>query len=145
MATAVRSYSERRGTWAPRQAWKVVALVVYKVSGCGAVWVSYAEHAQGFEFSFMQLRRFCQSRNKYAARRLVITLERTRICSYCEGLCPMPTRRCGWVVSVSAWQPCDAGSILESAAFSFLSFSEATSLKYASAHQRQTSSQWPSS
>ena len=92
-------------------------------------------HAQDSGFSSMQLwssRVFRQSRRKYSVRRLVITLERTRFCSYCVGLCSKPTRCRGWVVSVSACQFRDAVPILSSDEFFFLPVSEASSLKYAS-------------
>jgi len=69
-------------------------------------------------------------------------LERTRFCSI--GFRLAPTRRRGWVVSVYACESRDAGSILSCVAFFFLSFYEASSLKYASEHLRQTSSRWPS-
>ena len=58
----------------------------------------YGVHAQDFGFSSMQLwlsRVLCQSRSKYAVRRLVTTLERTKFCSYCVGLFAVPTRRRG--------------------------------------------------
>ena len=63
----------------------------------------------------------CPNRSKYAVMRLGATLERTGFCSYCVGLCSSPTRRGGWVVSMSAYQSRDAGSILSSRCI-FLSF-----------------------
>ena len=69
-------------------------------------------------------------------------LERTRFCSI--GFKSAPTRRHGWMVSVSARQSRDAGSILNSVAFFFLSFTEESSLKNASEHRWRTSSRWPS-
>jgi len=47
----------------------------------------------------------CQSRSKYAVKRLVITLERTRFSSNSIHFCYEPTWRNSWVVSISAYQP----------------------------------------
>ena len=90
--------------------------------GRRAVWVAYGVEAQDFGCSSMQLWRkwdFCESGSKCAVRRLVTTLDRTRFCSSCVGFCLAPTRRRGWVDTVSAGQTRHAGSTLSSASLSF--------------------------
>jgi len=116
-------------SWKPGcQVWKVVAQVIAK--RWRAVWVAYGVHAQDFGYSSVQLWRsldFRESGSKYAVRRDSLPPLKEPILFLLRRFIIGPKMRRSWVVSVSAYQIRNAGSILSFAAFLSLSFSAASS------------------